>query len=291
MGYGSYRSPYSHGGSKWPMIAALVVIPVAVICAAVFGLSAYLSTDKIDESYCYAHANQHHVAFYVDASFTASSSDQQWRDYETALMRAYDQSPPNAQISIFTTTRDAASSFLPPVGSQCRPASTPEEQTVISAPGQPAPYLARQAEEARAAYGQLVAQVLDDLRNEDLQAQESAILSSLQAISRSEYFATDSRTLWFLTDGLENSEIARFGQVRGDAPPYEVFASQPRFEAVRPRSLSGAQVNLLLVETATLPQPGLDYITHAEIRAFWSAIMTENGAESVELTRLRHGAG
>ncbi|MBR9826669.1 MAG: hypothetical protein GYB36_12860 [Alphaproteobacteria bacterium] len=290
MGFGSYSPSYG-GGPNWPMIAALAVIPIAVITAAIIGLSAYLSTERIDTAtYCFSRADQHQVAFFADASFTRSSSAAQWRDYETALMRAYDEAPPNARISIFTTTRDAASSFLPPVGSQCRPPETVLELAQIGAPSQTPQYLARQAQEAREAYRTMVEHVLGALRDDELRALESPILASLQAISRSEFFDGEQRTLWFLTDGLEASETALFGQVRNSAPPYEIFASQPRWEAVRPDSLTGTHVNLLLVESTTLPGPGLEFITHAELRAFWSTLFIENGADSVELTRLRHGA-
>ena len=149
----------------------------------------------------------------------------------------------------------------------------------------------RQAQEAADDYHALVERVLTAANDESLSALDSPIFASLLAISRSSYFSSPNRTLWAITDGLEASETARFGQISGDAPPYEVFASQRRFEAVRPRSFEGTHVNLLLVESVRLPQPGLEHITYRERDNFWVSYFTANGADTVEMTHLRHGAG
>jgi hypothetical protein len=294
--YSSRRSNRQQGGTgdnaKLVKLGVIICAPLAMAVLGGWALLNYSGTERIDEAYCYDRgAAQHEVAVFLDASFTTQSSEQQWRDYETALLRAYEQAPANARVSIFTTTRNVASSLLEPAGTMCRPAATVHEAERLGIPSKSPQYLARQAAEAETAYRAMAERILGDARDESLTALDSPILASLQAISRSEYFDSESRTLWVITDGLENSETARFGQIAGHAPAYPVFASQARFEPVRPRSWAGAHVNFLLVQTATLPQPGLQHISSAELYTWWPLFFRENGADSVEVTRLRYGAG
>jgi len=292
--HGSRRRRGGRGGSSFNFKAALKVGTIigTVVMAGVVGgfvLHRDLTTEKIDTAYCYDREDQHEVAVFLDASFTASSSDAQWRDYETVLRRAYDEAPANARVSIFTTTNNVSKTLLEPVVSVCRPPATPAEQARINAPSYPAPYLARQSEEAQNLYYGLAAAVLRDAGNVDLQAADSPLLTTLQAVSRSRAFDSPNRTLWWVSDGIINESVSLACLVAGDFPPYPVFAGQERFERVRPEPFTGVDVRLMLVEDLVLPQPFMPHCTNAEIRRWWPLYFTENGAESVQMSELRRG--
>lgn len=279
-----------HGNGQTLKLAALGAMGAVALGGGGYAVMHLAGQERIDASFCYARADAYEVAVFLDASFTDQSSRQQQRDYETALRRAYEEAPANARISVFVTTRNVHSSLMNPAFSMCRPPATPEEQDSIGAPSDTPQRLALRAEEASNQYDELAASVLRDARDSNLSAQNSPILASLQGISRSTFFDSPNRILWAITDGLENSPTARFGAVAGDAPPFEVFAQQERYDDVRPRSFGGADVRLLLVETATLPQPGLEHITSAELRRWYRDFFEANGAASVELTTIRFGA-
>lgn len=293
--YSSRRRRGGRGGSSFnvaAMLKVLLIIGTVVVAGAVGGLILHrdLTTEKIDTAFCYDRPSQQAVASFLDASFTRGASQAQRRDFETALMQAYDAAEPNARVMVFTTTRDAAQSLLMPVISLCKPPATPQEQRSINAPHLTAPFLARRAETARNEYVSQVSEILEAAASDELAALNSPILSSIGAISRHPDFQGDNRRLYATSDFLENSEIAIFGAIRGDAPPYAVFEQRREFERVRPRSFNGTSVQILMVESGPLPRPGLPYISSAERDAFWLAYFRENGADDVSITPIHRGA-
>jgi len=269
----------------------LGAVPLVVIGGGGFALAQYMKIEKIDDAYCFARADQHQTAIFLDNSMQANLPAQQLRDYQTGFDNAYAQAPANTRIAIFTTASDISGSLAKPVASICKPAATTNEQADLRAPSKPAPYLANRAREAKAHYSDIVGRVLADAQDTSKAAGDSPILEQLQAISRYSGFTSSNRSLVAITDGIQNSEIARFCAVQGDMPRFAIFEQQARYKHVKPRSLAGVNVNLLLVESATLPQKGLAYCTNNEVRNWWPAYFTANGAASVESNRLRHGTG
>lgn len=275
------------GGNPFLKIASLVAIPALVLGAAGYGLNEYGNIEQIGTDYCYQRQDQAQVAVFLDYSVNDNLSTAQRRDLETALQRAYAQLPANGRVMIFTTARDTAGSIARPVFEMCRPALTASEQEAIGAPSKPAPNLRRIAEEARHAFDAEIDRILSDTQDDATTAQESPILEQVQAISRYSGFQGPERSFVWLSDGLQNSEIARFGAVQGDMPRVETFIARSDYAVVRPESLAGVDVTLLLVETISLPQPGLEFVTHDEMRAWWPEYFRVNGAASVRLERLR----
>lgn len=280
----------AHRGGNFKKMLLIGAIPLVVLGGGAVGLAHYMSIERIDGDFCYARADQPEVAFLIDASMTYQFSDQQNRDLATASARIWNEAAPNSRISILSSDRNSGGSLLSPVGVVCKPPETPEEQRGLDLPSQPAPLLARQAGEARERYERLAERVLADAQSEALAAGDSPILEMYQSVSRGRYFDSPDRDLWVVTDGIQNSEIARFCAVQGDMPPFEIFAEQRRYDAVRPERFTGTDVHFLLVESLSLPQPGLDWCTHQEMRDWHRDYFLGNGADSFELTRLRHGA-
>ena len=113
----------------------------------------------------------------------------------------------------------------------------------------------------------------------------------MQAISRYVGFQGRARSLVWLSDGIQNSEIVQFCAVRGHMPSADRLMQRSDYPAVAPVSFDGTYVTLLLVKSATLPQPGLKYCTHAEMRAWWPDWFRAHGADAVRLERLRRVNG
>lgn len=272
-------------------IAALVAIPLVSVSVGGAGLAYYMGIEQPD-GYCYARSEQHRVAVLLDSSFTQESSPTQYRDYLTGFLRAYDQAPANAEISLITTASNRRGSILTRAStlSMCKPAATPAEQEAIGAPSYNGSYLRKQAEKARKDYVAMVEGLLADARNEARVAGDSPILEQLQAVSRYDGFQGADRSLTVITDGVQNSEIAQFCVVQGDMPSFEKFETQNRYEYVRPNQFTGVDVTFLLVERGKLPAPGIEHCSNEEIYAWWPSYFRANGAKRVELTRLRHWA-
>ncbi|GJL94264.1 MAG: hypothetical protein DHS20C05_06690 [Hyphococcus sp.] len=271
-------------------LALLAGVPVSVIVVGAIILNQQLAIEQPDERYCYARDDQHHAAIVIDNSFTAESSTAQFRSYRTGMMAAYDDAPPNAQISIFTSAKDVNAALIDPVFTICKPAASAAEQKAMGTPSKPSPYLKRTAEDAKQQYLEAVESVLSDASNSAKQSGNSPILERMQAISRHKLFSGEDRSLTVITDGIQNSEIARFCVVKGDMPAYAEFQNRMAFDHVRPNSFKGTEVKLLLVEFGELPSAGAPYCSNNELRTWWPDYYTGNGAENVETTRLPFGA-
>ncbi len=275
--------------SQWIKISAAVALPMAVLGGGGFAMSAYLDIEQTDAAFCYARPDQHVSVVFLDNSVVYLDEPQR-RDYRRGFAQAYEQAPPNTRFYFFTTAADVQASLVKPIFMICKPPATPLEQAAIGAPEKPAPYLRRREGEARAAFDKAAEQVIADTQDPAKAAGDSPILEQLQAISRFDGFSGTSRSLTVITDGIQNSEVARFCAKKGEMPAYEKFAQGSAYDLVKPEPLTGMRVSLLLVETAKLPQASLPYCTNDEMRAWWPDYFSGNGAAHVELTRLRHWA-
>lgn len=287
----------SYGGKRhkpqrdYKNIMVLTVAPLAALGIAGALINVVLTEERMDAAYCFDREGQIQHNFALDLSFTHGLSDNQIRDYQRIFEGTYDQAAPNTKFSIHTTASDAEGSIAAPVAEICKPASTVAEIKEIGAPEKPPALLRNQAIEARTVFDQIISDILADAANADKAAKDSAILEQIQAVSRYNGFQGRSRELTMLTDGLQNSQTARFCQVKGDLPPFDVFKTQQRYSYVAPNDLSGLKFNVMLVEHGRLPARGMEHCSNHEVRQFWQDYATDNGASDVNLTILRQGAG
>ncbi len=276
--------------SRFIKIGALIALPVIVAGVGALVMGEALKEARIGADYCYpTSAPRHNAAFFADVSFTADTSDAQDRDLSRALQDAYATLPANGRLSVFTTANQVVGSLPVPVLSTCRPPATAPEQEAIGLGSKPAPYLAHQAQEARAKFDQSVSSLLAAAKDRAQAAKDSPIREQMQGISRFR-FDGPLKVLTVYTDGLQNSESFQFCQSQGHMPQFAVFAQKPGYRFLKPESFEGVAVHLLLVEFGPLPAPGLQYCTSDELRGFWPDYFKANGADSVQLTRLRYGA-
>lgn len=291
--YSKRRNPRRKDGCKVKPILA-VLLPVAAIAVGGYVMHGELNNEKPDSDYCYVREDQHQhkTAIFVDNSL-GRLSDAHLRDYRAAFERAYDNAPPNTKIMIYTTAKDKSGTVVTPSFSLCKPPSTPAQQEAmgISSP-QTAPYLTRQAQEARRRYHGMTMRTLADTQDETQHAGDSPLLEQLRAISRAPSFQGKTRSLIVITDGVQNSDIAHFCVVQDDMPHFQSFAEREDYAlAVKPRSFSGTAVSLLLTEGTAMPNASLPYCSSQELRQWWVDYFNDNGADNVELTVLRDWAG
>ena len=285
------RRTRGSGANRALKIAAIATLPLIALGAGGYGLSEYIKIEQIDANYCYTRPDQAQTAVFLDYSVNKDLTGAQRRDLVRALERAYEDIAVNGRVMIFTTARDSGGSLADPVFVICRPAAGVAEQASIGAPSKPAPNLERIADDARESYRAQVERILADLDDSEKAAQESPILEQVQAISRYSGFQGQDRSFVWLSDGLQNSEFAQFGAIKGDMPPVAKFTRRSDYDLVRPDQLDGVSVTLLLVESIALPQAGLDFVTHREMRRWWPEYFRANGAEFVRLERLRRVEG
>jgi len=284
------RSPRRTNGSpkgQSTKMAAAIVAPIFVLGAGGYGVFALLDGEELDANYCYAREDQHQAVVFVDNSIEGES-EAQIRDYRTGMMRVWDNAPANSLIRIASTDRTSGGSFAPPQFTICKPAETQAEQEALGAPSQTAPMLARISGEAKGRYEEMVEQVIADATDGEKTALDSPILEQLQAISRYDGFDGPNRSITAITDGINNSETARFCVVQGALAPFERFKTTRSYSYVEPRSFEGVDVTIMLVELGGLPAPIAPYCTNAELRDFWPDYFKGNGAASVDLRRLRY---
>lgn len=272
---------------KWAGVAA---VPATALGVGVFAMQALSNIEREDANFCLVREGQPKIALLIDYSIR-DQSGAQVRDYQTGMMAPFDRAPANALIEVFTTALDAQSSLARPVFTICKPAVTAEERKALHAPDQTPQYLRRQADDARARYERAVDELVAAAQDDAHRAVDSPILEMVQAVSRYDGFQGGSRSLTILTDGLQMSELAQFCIKQGDMPSYAKFEKGKVYPVIKPKPLTGVDVTLLLVEQFPLPNPQMPYCTSAEMRAWWPAFFEGNGAASVELHRIRLGAG
>lgn len=272
-------------------IAAMIGVPTVVLIAGGALAWQQLSLEKLDAAFCLDRDDQAKHAIFLDQSLTTDLSAQQYRDYQQVFENTYEQAQANTNIMVFTTANDVEGSIAKPVFQICKPAGSVSENERLGAPSQNAAYLSIEAGEARSEFDTHVAQTLRDAQDPSKAAADSPILEQLQAISRYRDFDGLNRSLSVITDGVQNTAgTASFCLREGHMPPFAVFKTESLYRYVKPESLEGVNVNLFLVESVKFPHSHAPYCTNNEIRQFWPAYFTDNGAANVTLTRLRHGA-
>jgi len=274
-------------GSSMGKAIKLAALPVIALGAGGYAVNHYTNIEKPNAYGCYNREDQHQAVVFVDNSLTGQSGAH-LRDYRTGLLRVYQTVPANSLIRITTTSRKDGGSFAQPTFILCKPAATPAEQAAIGAPEKSAPHLKRLERKAYAQYQSMVEQVIADAQDPDKAAKDSPILEQLQAISRYDGFDGPNRSLTIITDGISNSETARFCVVKGDMPPFEKFRTTHNYKYVAPRSFQGMDITFLLVEFGKLPAGSLKYCSNKELYDFWEDYARGNGAKSIDMRRLRY---
>lgn len=267
-------------------IALSIAIPVATLTIGGFVMSSYMNQKSLNDNYCLEDSIDHTSAVFIDNSLQDLSSAH-LRDYNTAFTQVYNRAKANTKILVFSTASHVTGSLAKPVYSICKPSITAEEQRNLGLPEKPAPYLEKRAKKVIAEYQQAVQSILSDVKEKTVRI--SPILDQLRAISKYDGFQTTQRSLTVITDGIENSEIGRFCNVKGNMPDFKTFQKRRDYRiSIQPRSFKNTDVSLLLVEHGILPYRGMEYCSNHELRSWWVNYFEQNNARTVDLTALRY---
>jgi hypothetical protein len=274
-------------GSKWAVPIAAGAIALTALGGVGFAVVQGADSIRPDDLGCYQSTlPQGSTTLWWDASMSWSPSQE--RDIRVAMAEAWETLPFNDRFTVITTRADAVGDLATAEVELCGPARSEAdyarhgiEKSASSS------FLSNVADKRfHADVEPLVNSVFAETKaGGKVLAIDSPLLEQFQAISRSPGFrdAGGRKRLILITDGVQNTEIARFCDVKGDLPPFTRFKEKPEYARVAPAAMSDVEVSLYLVLRAEYPP----HCTEDELAAFWTAYFEEAGASRVDVYRLR----
>lgn len=265
------------------------VLSVLTVGLGYMGIQTY-GKATADAYGCYADAPQRTTFVLVDASEPRFNGEQA-RSLRSYFDQLYAGLKFNERLSIYTSEGDQIASVANPRFSVCGPARTPDQLEAINAPGGETGYLRKQRERL---YTKVLAPELDALLALNASAaraqnHQSPILEQIADLSRLPAMRPGSRLI-VISDLLQNSDTARFCRRRGDMPHFTVFRKRAIFERIKPNSLEGVDVEVLLLQRYGYGQPGMEFCRdEEELRAFWRDYFIAAGVSSPRFMRIRLG--
>lgn len=261
------------------------------ILMAGLGYATFKSLGQItpDAHGCYESINQASTFVLVDAS-EPRFNEEQARSLRTYFDKLYAALAFNERLSFVTSEADQIASIAAPRFHVCGQAKTPEQLEAVGAASAQAGYLKKQRERL---YGKIVGPELDALLSvtpdeNRRQLYQSPIMEMIADISRLPDLKPGSRII-IVSDLIQNSDSVQFCRVRNDMPPFHVFKERPVYARLKPKSLQGIEVEILMIQRWGYGQADLEYCAHEdELMAFWRDYLTDNGAQ-VNVIRIRNG--
>lgn len=295
------RRPSSRGRNNNQSIKLLIstiFVGVLLMGGVGFGVHHHLSIEQPNEYGCYERDDSEQVAIIFDNSilkFTGNGrqellSGSILRDYKSAIFDAYEEAPANSQMLFFTTARGGVGSTGKPVYTACKPAATVDELEDMGVDKKTSAYLKRQADKAKKQFEKKVDRFLADTQDETQLAGDSPIIEQIVSISKSSKFQSPNRSAVIITDGIQNSELARFCSEQNHMPAFKQFAKRADYNLKIKPDLQGVNVRLLMVELFQMPNPVLPFCSNFELNSWWVDYLTGNGA-NVNFTPIRLNKG
>ena len=263
------------------------------LCLGGLGVAAWQSIGKLSpDSYgCIDGAPQAQTLVLFDAS-EPRFNDEQARSLRRYFDQLYERLGFNEKLSVYTSEGDQVASVLKPRFHICGQATLPEQLETVGAVSAQAGYLYKQRQRL---YDKILAPELDILLSAELedsrrQLYQSPMLELMADLSRSPNLTPGSRLI-IISDLIQNSDSAQFCRVKGDMPPFAVFQDRTIYQTrLKPQSLHGIQVELLMLQRLGYSQEGLRYCRdEEELRAFWRGYFKANGVSNPRFIRIRLG--
>jgi len=287
----SNRSRRNNGSTDMKRLLSTLAVVAVILCGAGFAISKAGSGPQQSDNYCWdtQGAYQKQELIYIDNSPSPYLTPRQKRDVLTLIQERWDAAEPNTQFAIFSSGNLTGGSVAKPALSICKPSRTPEEQRTIGAPVKTTVMLRRELEDASKRFKHELTTLMEATLSADAAAGDSPILEQIRSLTFYPGFRGELSPITIVTDGIQNSELARFCVVKGDLPSFEVFAKRPAYQAYAPKNFDGAQVTFALWEWGALPG---EFCTAEEIQAFWKEYAEGNGSAKPALVRhMRAWAG
>lgn len=248
-----------------------------------------IGKETADEFGCFASAHQTQTVVLFDAS-EPRFNEEQGRSLRTYFDRLYETLGFNEHLSFITSEADQVASIVSPRFHVCGQATRPAQLEEIGAASAQAGYLKKQKYRL---YEKIIAPELDTLLSENpddsrRQEYQSPIMEMIGDISRMPALKPGDRLI-IISDMIQNSDSARFCRVQNEMPPFHIFKKRPVYARLKPNSLDGIDVEVLMVQRIGYGRDGYEYCSgEEELIAFWRNFFTDNGARA-HFIRIRHG--
>lgn len=243
-----------------------------------------------DEFGCYQSEDQTQSFVFFDAS-EPRFNDQQRRSLQNYFEFLFENIPFNEKLSFISTEGHQVASFVKPAFHLCGPARGSSDIENIGGKPVDTEYLKKQRqrvyEEQYIPY--IVKLIAEDLPDNQRQTQQSPVLESIAAISKMDGFGPGAR-LTLAGDLLQSSDLARFCVIKNDMPPYPIFRQRAAFSHLKPNSLAGVAIHILLIQRDGFGSGFLRYCSSEdEVIRFYRDFFEANGTSDVSITRIRIG--
>jgi hypothetical protein len=273
-------------------IGGLVTVSTLAMAAVGYNAMTDAQYAKADAMGCYASDEaQPQNVVWVDSSDPRWTAAQQ-RDLLNVLEDEYQTDLAfNAKLSVISTDPANIGSVPHPAIELCGTAQTSTELETLGGKGVTQAYLDKQR--ARV-FDERLLPVLEEVLALDppadqRQSYESPILEQIQAISQMRGFVDGrgERKLTIISDMLQSTQDAQFCQTKGHLPSFASFKEKPYFARIKPKTLSGTEVTLYVLERGGLGPFCRDM---DELLDWWQAYFEDADVQGVRIIRLRQGA-
>lgn len=289
--YGARRK--NNSGRLLKLLGGVAFCAIALTGAGYIALQD-ANTVKADEYDCYTQtAAQNSTVVFVDSSDPGFDNVQS-RDLVRAFTNLYHRDLGfNERFSVITTQESRIGTIPDPVIELCGSANSSMELENIGAAGATAAFLKRQSEMTfeKQVEPQLAEIFAVNPTSANRQSRESPILEQIQSLSRLPAFSDGvaQKQLIVVSDMLQNTTDLQFCSTQGHLPSFSKFKESPEFDRVRPASLRGTDVTIYMLVRGILGEPPYSFCTELELTQWWKDFLTDAGAQSVEVIRIRQG--
>lgn len=249
---------------------------------------------KADKNGCYAQtSNMAHTVAIVDSS-EPRSDQTQTRDLMAAFKQTYMKGLNfNERFSIVTTAENAIGSVFSPSMSFCRGAHTPDELLNVGAASATVEFVYRESMKFyQKTFEPTLAKIFTANPDDDArQRRESPIFEQIQSVARATSFSEqiNNRHLILVSDLIQHTSELQFCTTKGHLPKFKKLKASQYFSDIKPRSLSGVDVQVYMLIRPGYGDRNLPYCSESELRTFWVDYFADAGARNVEVIRLRMG--
>ncbi len=245
---------------------------------------------SVDAYGCFSNARQSQTVILVDVSEPRFNGEQS-RSLQRYFDQIYNALDFNERLSVITTAEDQIGSIPKPRFHVCGQAANAAQLEAVNAEGASAGFLARQKERLyEKNFAPAVSALISPNPDPDQrQRYQSPILEMIQSIRHFQPLRAGDRLI-VISDLIQNSDSMQFCRVKNDMPSFSVFSKRPLYSRIKPESLEGIEVEVLMIQRQGYGQSGLAYCySEEEIRRFWKNYFVANGVGNPSFVRIRHG--
>ncbi len=262
-----------------------------LVCLGGLGIMTYQTIGKKtpDKFGCFNGIDAPQTLVFVDVS------QPRWNDEQARVIRnyfdaLYENLNFNEALKFYTSEGHQIATAVPvPSFHVCGQAESPRQLEAINAPAGEAGYLQKQKQRL---YEKVLLPELNPLLslNPDgarRQLNQSPILEMIKSLSRD---LRPGDHLVIVSDLINNSDSVKFCRRKNDLPRFSVFKKRSVYlHRLKPEDMSGVAVDLLMLQRGGYAQGELEYCREDEIQRFYRDYLIEQGVDTSNFIRVRHG--